>query len=260
MNCDEVVPLLAAAADGEVDPLRTHALHKHVAGCESCSLKYAAMVDLKRRLRAELPYHAAPAALRARLVARAAPPAPARPPWSQWSDRPWRWFGGGVLVGGLAAGLIWGLSAVLMRADLGRDLSASIVARHTRATLAGQLVEVASSDHHKVKPWLSARLDYSIPVDDWAKSGFPLVGARIDRLEGRPVATLVYRRRDHVIDVFVRPLPSQGPMPAVHPVRGFNIAIAAGSEMEWFATSDLNPNELAAFVQGLARGAVAPPN
>jgi len=255
VKCDEVAPLLAADADGEVDSLRSHAIRKHVAGCAVCGPRQRALLELQQRLRAELPRHAAPAALRARLRSEHSPAA-ARPPAPELR---WRWFGAGLLTGSLAAGLVWAASLALGPVGPGDDLSGRVVGRHTQATLGQHLVQVASSDQHRVKPWLSARLDYSIPVSDAAQAGFPLVGARIDRLDGRPVATLVYRRRDHVIDVFVRPDATAAGPPAVHAVRGFNVAAAKGADMEWLAVSDLRGAELEAFLQGLARGEVGPP-
>lgn len=246
MNCDEIAALLGADADGEVDALRSHAIRKHVASCPLCGPRRQAVLEMQRRLRAELPRHAAPPALREHLLGRHAhPPAP-RP------ER-WRWFGTGAAAGALAAGLLAWLLTTPWPVPAG-DLSAQVVALHSRATLGGAAVEVASSDQHRVKPWLSARLDYSIPVVDAAAAGFPLLGARIDRLDGRAVATLVYRRRDHLIDVFVRPEADVPPAPPLHAVRGFNVVAARGGAMEWIATSDLNPAELAPFVQGLARG------
>ena len=156
--------------------------------------------------------------------------------------------------------LAWNFGAALIGMHASEDLSVEVVALHTRATLGNHLVEVASSDRHRVKPWLSARLDYAIPVQDWAPAGFPLVGARIEQLDRRPVATLVYRYREHVIDVFVRPQGLPHAVPTLRTVRGFNVATASGSEMEWIATSDLGADVLSAFVQGLAQGAVSQPS
>jgi anti-sigma factor RsiW len=267
MNCEEATALLAADVDGEVDGLRSHAVRKHAAGCETCRPRLDGLLELQRQLRCEIPYHAAPATLRARLVAEASVAEPhqdrAVPMSARTStpmpapDRRWRWFGGGLLTGGLAAAaLLWGLGMPASLHDFGDDLATRVVGLHTRASLGNRLIEVASSDSHTVKPWLSARLDYAIPVTDWAAAGFPLVGARIDRLDGRAVATLVYRHRAHVIDVFVRPQ-AQGLAPEpMHTVRGFHVAAAQGAQMQWVATSDLNADVLAVFVQGLARGQV----
>ena len=133
------------------------------------------------------------------------------------------------------------------------DLAVEVVTTHVRATLGNHRVDVASSDQHTVKPWLSARLDYSPPVRDFASAGFALVGGRIDYLDRQPVAALVYRYRDHMIDVFVRP-PTAHPAPApLRTVRGFNVVHAVGAGMDWLAVSDLNAAELSSFVEKLAR-------
>ena len=133
------------------------------------------------------------------------------------------------------------------------DFAAAAVATHVRATLGDRLIEVASSDRHTVKPWLSARLDYSPPVQDLASEGFTLIGGRLDYLERRNVATLVYRYHQHTIDVFVRPETSRAAAPELRTVRGFNVARASGPSMEWLAVSDAEPAVLTAFVQRLAR-------
>src|SRR5207245_6808084 len=108
---------------------------------------------------------------------------------------------------------------------------------HVRASLNDHLIEVASSDRHTVKPWLSARLDYSPPVQDLANEGFTLIGGRLDYLERRPVATLVYRYRQHTIDVFVRPETSPAPTSARRCVRGFKAARARRPSLDWPAGS-----------------------
>ena len=135
------------------------------------------------------------------------------------------------------------------------DLVAEVTTAHVRATLGQHTVEVASSDQHTVKPWLSARLDYSPPVRDMAASGFVLAGGRLDYLDGRHVATLVYRYRDHVVDVFVRPLTTaaRSPDTPLRSLRGFNVARASGPAFEWIAVSDVNAEALSAFVAALAR-------
>jgi anti-sigma factor RsiW len=258
MNCDESTALLGAHADGELDGLRSHALARHLAGCGQCAPRYAALLDLQRRLRGDLPRYPAPAALRTWLQAelstvRSEPPAQRATPGGRW-----RWFGAGTLAGGLATGLLCAAFMAWPPGGADGDVSERLVGLHTRATLGNHLVEIASSDRHQVKPWLSARLDYTIPVADWAAFGFPLAGARIERFDRLPTATLVYRHRNHVIDVVVRPQTGSMASADVHAVRGFNVAAAQGAQMNWWAISDLNAADLEAFVQGLARGQVAP--
>src|SRR6266581_5157517 len=173
---------------------------------------------------------------------------PVRPPANRWG-----WLTSGALAGSAATVFAWFVGSAILDWQVGSDLVSEAVANHARATLGNRLTDVASSDQHTVKPWLSARLDYSPPVQDLANEGFTLIGGRLDYLERRPVATLVYRYRQHTIDVFVRPETSRAPPSELRTVRGFNVAHASGPSMDWLAVSDAEPAVLSAFVQRLAR-------
>ncbi|MGH8852164.1 MAG: anti-sigma factor family protein [Casimicrobiaceae bacterium] len=189
--------------------------------------------------RRRLNYFAASPGLRARLRAtcgamRAAAPCRSR----QATDRR-RWLTGGALAGCTATMLAFVLGTAALDWRANKDLAVEAVATHIRATLNNHVVEVASSDQHTVKPGLSARLDYSPPVEDMATESFALIGGRLDTLEGKPVATLVYHYRLHTIDVFVHPESAHSPS-AIRAVRGFNVAQATGSGMDWMAVSDVS--------------------
>src|SRR4029450_1454931 len=235
MSCKQLETMVAAYADGEVDALRSSSIKRHLQGRTGCACRYQSMLDLRARIQAEVPYFVASPALHARVravvgaVRASAPPQP-RPT----SDR-WRWLTGGVLARCPASVFAWMLGTTVLAWRANEDFAAAAVASHVRATLGDHLIEVASSDRHTVKPWLSARLDYSPPVQDLANEGFALIGGRLDYLERRPVATLVYRYHQHTIDVFVRPETSHAPASALRTVRGFNVARASGPSMDWLA-------------------------
>ena len=253
MNCKQAETLVAAYADGEVDALRNYSIKKHLLGCAGCAASYQSMLELRARIRTEVPYFVASPALQARVrAAVGAVHASARPQSRPTSDR-WRWLTGGVLAGCTASVFAWIVGTAVLTARANDDFAVAAVASHVRATLGDHLIEVASSDRHTVKPWLSARLDYSPPVQDLTNEGFPLIGGRLDSLERRPVATLVYRYRQHTIDVFVRPETAHAPMSGLRTVRGFNVVRASGPTMDWLAVSDAEPAVLSAFVQRLAR-------
>jgi anti-sigma factor RsiW len=258
MNCNEADTLIAAYADGELDRLRAHAIERHFRGCTGCASAHKEMLALSARIRAEAPYFPATAALRARVDAtlgavQAEVPARVRPP----NDR-WRWLGGGALAGCAATVLAWTLGSAVIAMQASQDLVTEAVTTHVRATLGNRLIQVASSDQHTVKPWLSARLDYSPPVQDYANEGFPLVGGRLDTLDRQPVATLVYRYRLHTIDVYVRPASTRALALTPRSLRGFNVVEAAGSGMDWVAVSDVSADVLTAFVNRLAQQAPTP--
>jgi len=258
MNCHDATSLIAALADGEADRAQRRAIEAHLAGCRACAARHAAVLALRAELRAELPRHAAPAALRSRVLASVREhDAGTRPRRWRPAERS-QWMLGGALAGCAATLLAWSVATAVIEWRTHDDVALEAVGLHVHASQGDRTIQVASSDQHTVKPWLSARLDYSPPVVDLQQEGFPLQGGRIDHLDHRPVATLVYGYRKHTIDVFVRP-ESAGllPMP-LRTVRGFHVAHARGGGMEWLAVSDVSAPVLASFVQRLATEAAAP--
>jgi anti-sigma factor RsiW len=120
-----------------------------------------------------------------------------------------------------------------------------LVADHVRSTLASHLVDVETSDRHTVKPWFNGRIDFAPPVVDLAARGFALVGGRVDYLDGRVVAALVYRRNKHVINVFVRPEPRGLRLPSLgRPRDGYSVVRWSEGGLEFWAVSDVEPHEL----------------
>ena len=253
MNCRQVEALLHAQADAQLDTLRGRSIAWHLRGCAGCAAQRDEIEALRARINVEVPRYVAPDSLRARVRAMTdAVEASSAPRPAARRERT-RWLGGGVLAGCAASALAWTLGTTLLVARASDQFALAAVTTHVRATIDDRLIGVASSDQHTVKPWLSARLDYSPPVEDLADEGFPLVGGRLERLDGRDVATLVYRYRRHTIDVFVRPHASRAWSVAPHGVRGFNVAGEQGPTMDWLAVSDAEPEALLALVRRLAR-------
>ena len=257
MNCNEAGTLVAKYADGEVDSLQGRSIEQHLRGCAACAAKHQDLLALRAQIGAEVPYFTATPELRERvraMLANAQDAAPVRP--RPQRDR-WRWLTGGAFAGCAATLLAWVVGTAVIDWRTNEDIATEAVATHVRATLNNHLIQVASSDQHTVKPWLSARLDYSPPVQDLASEGFALTGGRLDMLNKQRVATLVYSRRLHTIDVFVRPESAPAPS-TLRTVRGFNVVHATGSGMDWLAVSDVNADELTQFVQRLAQQAATP--
>ena len=256
MDCHEATALLQAYSDGELDPVRSAEMERHLLGCAACAARRDELSALRARIRTEVPYHRAPPAVRARalaaLDAAVSTPAPSRRPQGRWS-----WLTAGALAGSAATVLAFFVGTAVLDWEADHDLATEAVTNHTRATLGNRLIDVASSDQHTVKPWLSARLDYSPPVRDFSADGLPLIGGRVDYLDRRPVATLIYKYREHTIDVFVRPVAAGKavPAPKLVTLRGFNVAHGAAAGMECWAVSDVNPEVLATLVAHLNRAA-----
>jgi anti-sigma factor RsiW len=125
-----------------------------------------------------------------------------------------------------------------------------VVADHVRSLLAAQLVDVVSSDQHTVKPWFDGKIDFAPEVHDLSANGFPLVGGRLDYLDGKTVVALVYQRNKHPINLFITPEPaSRSTSATVVTRRGYNVFSWTNNGMEYWAVSDLNEGELREFTE-----------
>jgi anti-sigma factor RsiW len=161
--------------------------------------------------------------------------------WRRWAR----------LAGAFACGLVasWFLLPLMQMNEASNRLTADAVSNHVRSMMASHLMDVASSDQHTVKPWFNGKLMYSPPVRDLSAEQFPLAGGRLDYLDGRPVAALVYRHRLHVINLFVMPCQGVGPDAKTSSRDGFNVIRWCDDGMRYLAVSDLNAEELSRFAQ-----------
>lgn len=183
-------------------------------------------------------------------------------------DRPGPGPGPGPRAAALP-GLGWGVAlTVALAAAAGSALDArraatehavdEIVASHVRAGLSSRDIDVISTDRHTVKPWFNGRLDFAPPVVDLSASGFALAGGRLDYVGQRRVAVLVYRYRQHVIDVYVWPSGEGGARPYATVSQGYALDRWEAAGMTWWAVTDAEPSALAAFRTALDARVAAP--
>jgi len=240
MTCDEAEILLHALIDGELDAGNTRAVEDHIAGCPRCAaqlrdyremskmiagadVRYKAPLELRRRIEASLPQQAQVPSRRAVL----------------------RGFAMGSAVSALAA---TGLVAIVLRSDDEARIQSEVVSAHLRSLQAGHLTDVISTDQHTVKPWFNGKLDVAPPVVDLTAQGFTLIGGRLDYVDARPIGAIVYRRRAHVINLFVAQTASTERRAAkTETLQGFNIRRWSDRGLNYWAVSDLAADELAEF-------------
>jgi anti-sigma factor RsiW len=243
----EMLLLVQAEFDGELDAAQVAQLSAHRAGCPVCRRASQALAQTRSVLREGL-YEPAPEALRARLLERLAGAKPAPPPPSA---RFAQWFRPalGFAFGALCATAV----SFLLLAPGTQSLEQEIVASHIRALQPGHLEDVASSDQHTVKPWFDGRIDFSPPVKELRSAGFPLLGGRLDYLAGRPVAALVYGYKKHIIDLYVWPQAKGPAAPAENGRQGYNLVHWTAGGMNFWAVSDAEPKALRGFEEAWRR-------
>lgn len=278
MTCGDVTPVIDAFVDGELDADTARAIAAHVAGCPRCAELVAETRAIGVGVRAELPALAAPDDLRARIARsiRGAAPQPGvggacsdadgaadRSPFTRhpgrrpgfgpaWASRQREWLvAAGLLIAVGAAswrlGVIHGVSQAGM--DTGLSLRDAVVASHVRSLQANHLVDVPSSDRHTVKPWFNGKLDFSPTVPDLAARGFPLLGGRLDYVDGHAAAALVYGRARHVINLLVWPAGEARAIAVSRSsIRGFHVRQWDQGDMQYWAISDVADPDLDSLV------------
>ena len=239
MTCDEADILLHALIDGELDAGHAREVENHIAACARCASALKTYRDMKETISAADVRFAAPTHLRQRIEAAI--------PQSRGTSRRslLAGFAMGSAVSAIAA---TGIVAIVLRNDDEQRIASEIVSAHLRSLQAGHLTDVLSTDQHTVKPWFNGRLDVSPPVIDLTALGFTLIGGRLDYIDGRAIGAVVYKRRAHVINLFVAQTPNATHSAArTEDVQGFNIRRWRDHGLNFWAVSDLNADELAEF-------------
>ena len=252
MDCERAGTGLAALHDGEVGAWRRWRLGAHLRRCVACARKLEELRVMSTGLRQALAYHRAPPDLAARIgssLQREARPAAVR-----FRSRRSGFIRAGLpWAGGSLAGALAGVALSLLVAGNTTPASPALEAvidSQVRSLQADHLTDVLTSDRHTVKPWLSQHVDVSPPVRDLAAEGFPLVGGRVDYVDGHPAAVVVYRRAKHVINLFAwasANRPDAPPRAAA--LQGFNVVTWRSDGITYYAVSDVEADQLLAFVR-----------
>lgn len=248
MNCQDAQNLMHGFTDGELDLMSSMAIEKHLQDCLLCKRVYQNHLDLKSALTNDSLYFKSPAKLqkRVRTALREASKAEPKPVMLSW-----RWLAFGTSLA-LIALIIWSLVFTKFRPSADELLAQEIVSGHIRSMMANHLTDVPSSDNHTVKPWFDGKLDFAPPVTDLTAQGFPVVGGRLDYIGNKPVAALVYQRRQHFINLFVWLSSDNSENGNKMMMRqGYNLIRWNKSGMTFWAVSDLNLSELQQFAQAV---------
>ncbi len=248
MTCREAGPLLHARLDNELDMAGAAAIDLHLSNCRACAAQYAALENLHQEIAAADLSYTPGIALERKLAAR----------FLEDKKSPSRfWSAGWLNTSVVAATAIVVLTIVaipMLQTSRETDaVAAEILDNHLRALQAIHQVDVPSSDRHTVKPWFQGKVDFSPPVPDLTKEDFVLIGGRLEVIHRQPAAAIVYRRRQHVIDLYVSPSAGPDSKPELHELGGYHLLRWRQNSLDYWAVSDVDATDLKKFAN-LIRG------
>ena len=255
MNCQSSQELINGYLDGELDLTRSLEVEQHMNECEICARTYRSQTTLRSSLKNHSLYYAAPEHLKKRIQSSLRKEAS-----SEVAPRAfgWRWLSLAASVAFMLfiGAVVWRFVPRSVSPSGDELLAQEIVSEHVRSLqMPGHLTDVLSTDQHTVKPWFDGKVDFAPPVKDFAGQDFRLYGGRLEYLNNRPVATLIYQRRLHYINLFIWPAEQAGSTGELALQRqGYNLVHWTGSGMNFWAISDLNGVELRQFARLVQQG------
>jgi anti-sigma factor (TIGR02949 family) len=248
MQCEEVRPLLDAYLDGEIAEAERTSLRNHIEDCAACGPEAAALERLRDDIRRAAPVYRAPQGLRSSVRSAVRREAVAARPAAMRASA-WLAYAASIL---LAVAVGSGGTFLLTGERQENTVANEVIDSHLRSLLGDHLTDVASSDKHTVKPWFAGRTDLSPPGVNLAAEGFPLIGGRLDLIQGKPVPALVYRAGKHVINVFVLPTRAGDHAETVNR-RGYTLHHWNEGDLGYWAVSDASPDEFSKFEQSFRK-------
>jgi anti-sigma factor RsiW len=250
MNCRECHDFIDAYIDNELDVAAAIMVKQHLRDCPQCQQLLESRKVVGALLRDPQVRFEVPDSLRRKI--QAALPVTASSAKSG-SDRrsviPWFYVPLALAaVFAVLLGLVFLYQWTTLDRSRGDVLAKEVISNHVRSLLATHLLDVPSTDQHTVKPWFDGKLKFSPPVQDFADRGFRLIGGRLDYLNGREVAALVYQRNKHIINLYIWPSESGSNAPGQSFTKdGYNVLHWGRDGFEFWAVSDVNAVDLRAF-------------
>jgi anti-sigma factor RsiW len=256
LRCEDVQDVIDAFVDGEIHAVTQLEIDEHLQFCSPCSITRQNREVLRSLIRRRSPgpytpgryslYHEAPVHLEPRI--RSALRTEVR---SEASHRPGtrRWIAAAASIALIAVSIL-SITLVARRNSSQDPLAREVISSHVRSFMGNRLTDLLSSDEHTIKTWFNGKLDFAPSVENLADKDFTLLGGRIEYLRNRPIAVLVYRRQEHIINLFTWPSGNDSESAdRTMTCQGYNLVSWTGSGMDCWAVSDLDANELRGFAQ-----------
>ncbi|MDH5445072.1 MAG: anti-sigma factor [Gammaproteobacteria bacterium] len=248
MVCNEIQQNIEAYLDGELTLSDRRDFEEHLGNCNNCQLRLEAVRKLNTSIK-KIGYSSRPSGLKRNIRAGLLDLSGEDSPGFNWSQL-LGFSGASALFAGVG---VWLVMGVMINSPLQLAHTDELISAHVRSLMVDHMTDIASSDRHTVKPWFNGKLDFSPNVVDFKDHGYPLVGGRLDYLKGRPTAALIYKRRAHVINLFVRKADTPAQITTMQLIQhqGYQLLNWQERGLTYTLVSDLNSKELQAFANKL---------
>ncbi len=258
MNHQQAENLLAGYIDQELSLSEAADFEQHLNSCVECQIEYKEQAHVISLLKSNAAYFEATPQFAKRLAASLQRELPSKDAKNSWNfDWLQTWLGNGLSKGAIIsslAAIVLSTSLFLATPSAQQRLTEELTASHVRSLLADHLSDVISTDQHTVKPWFNGKLDYAPPTVDLTKVGYSMEGGRLDYINARTVAVIVYRHNKHPINLYVWPSAGSDSAVQVSSHHGYNLVHWAVSGMNYWAISDLEAGKLVSFANSINDG------
>jgi anti-sigma factor RsiW len=254
MNHEQAENLLPAYIDKELSLSESADFEQHLNACAECQNTYKELTNAIGMVKNSAVYFEATPQFAKRLEASLPQELPSKNAKNSWFDWSQAWLGNGVSKSAIVtscAALILSTSLFLATPSAQQKLVDELTASHVRSLQADHLSDVISTDQHTVKPWFNGKLDFAPPTIDLAKTGFPIEGGRLDYINGKTVAVIVYRHNKHPINLYIWPSTAHDSSARTSIHNGYNLAYWVANGMTHWAVSDLETEKLINFSKAI---------
>jgi anti-sigma factor RsiW len=239
MDCNEASLILDACVDGELELSRQLEVETHLAVCPACRKSAAKVKNDRESLRMNILVYEAPPELKMSIRAALRKETKPHITWTPRFRKPLL-CAIALLVLSLVGGWLWTTAS----RDKDRELISQAISNHAHSLLVDHVLDVASSDQNTIRPWFTEKLNYSPPIADLSGTAYKLIGGRIDMLEKRPVAAIVYQYEDRLINVFVWPSTDHAIVFEDKSVQGFSVCGWHKAGLNYLIVSKLGSEEM----------------
>ncbi|CAK0739774.1 hypothetical protein CCP2SC5_1030006 [Azospirillaceae bacterium] len=266
MICDQCRKLLPGLIDDELDSQDRQDVERHLVDCVMCSILRMRVVALRKVIRWNAKRYDASPGMAERIwssvLSREIDDSELKPRAQEERRSPryeekqesrsfFRWGGLGAGIGFLLiAVIVWFGLSLLSSSSEEDKIFDSIAARHLASLVENKIVHFEAMERHEIEKWFLSLSAFLPPLGVMESQEFPLVGGRLDEVNGATASVVVFRRETTPISLTYLPGQMMTNQKVEDRQRGSIVLMAwRQGEGSWWVASTLGKARLESFVR-----------